>query len=86
MVIFSDNYRKSLDVSSSHVGPPQTRQIVIDDYLQSTTEWNRLLSVFGNAFPHKKSLVINNVHVLREPGNVLVMRMCTSCRKWRPLL
>ena len=62
------------------LGPAQKRQIVINDYFQSTT-----LSVLRNAFPHTKSLVVDNLYVLREPGNLLVMRMCTSCRKWRPL-
>ena len=41
--------------TKNNVGPLQRRQIVIDDYFQSTTEWNRLL-VFGSAFPRKKSL------------------------------
>ena len=38
--------------------------------LLSTTIFNRQLLVLGNAFPHTKSLVMNNLYVLREHGKL----------------
>ena len=59
----------------------RTRQVVIDNYFQSTALLNQQLLMFGNAFPHMTSLLVNNPYVLRKPGNLLVMGMCTLCRK-----
>ena len=36
------------------VGPPQTREIVIDNYLYSTTKMSRQLLVFDRALPHTR--------------------------------
>ena len=47
-------------------GTPQTRQDVFDYYFQSITELNRPLLVLGNAFPHTKCLVVDNLYVVGE--------------------
>ena len=52
--------------------PLETMQIVIDDYFQPTTYLNRQVLVFENVFPYTKSLVVDKLYVLREPGNLLV--------------
>ena len=34
--------------------------------------------MFGITFPYAKSLVVDNLNVLREPGNLLIMRTCAQ--------
>lgn len=55
----------------------------MNDYLQSTKKFNGRLLVLRNEFPHTKNLVFDRRYILREHGNLIVMRIFTLGRNWR---
>ena len=46
--------RQQLSQFQSELGPPQTIEIVVDNYLYSTTKMSRQLLVLDSALPHTR--------------------------------